>query len=126
MKSSTNKLSIKDFKFGIELEANLDAWSMIDKMKYEPGWTSHDEHCGAEIVSPILRGYKGVMAVRRQIRHMWKWKKEIQFGDCGLHIHIDVQHFNLGQAKRLLLLASRFDQTLFCMMNGSRWKSSRI
>jgi len=111
---SSSKLSIKDFKFGIELEANLDAWTMVDKMKY----------CGAEIVSPILHGYKGVMSVRRQIKHMWKWKKEIKFGDCGLHIHVDIQNFNLGQAKRLVLITSRFDQTLFCMMNGSRWNNN--
>ena len=121
---SSNKLRINDFKFGIELESNLDAWKMVEKMEFEPGWKSHDEHCGSEIVSPILRGYAGILSVRRQIRHMWKWKKEIVFGDCGLHIHIDIQHFNLGQAKRLLLIASRFDQTLFCMMSGPRWNNN--
>lgn len=121
---SSNKISIKNFKFGIELESNLRAYKMVSEMKFEPGWKSHGEHCGSEIVSPILYGYQGVMSVRRQLKHMWKWKEQIMFGDCGLHIHIDIQHFNLGQAKRLVLIASRFDQTLFCMMNGSRWNNN--
>ena len=121
---NSNKLTIKDFKFGVELELNLNSSSMKDSLKFETGWGCHGEHCGAEIVSPILIGWSGLLGVRRQLRHLWKWQKKIKFSDCGLHVHVDIQHFNLGQAKRLILLASRFDQTIFCMMDGPRWTNT--
>lgn len=97
---------------------------MSENMGFEPGWTCHDEHCGSEIVSPILVGYSGIMSVKRQLKHMWTWQKSIEFADCGLHVHVDIQHFTLGNAKRLLLIASRFDQTIYCMMDGPRWNNN--
>jgi len=118
---SLNKLEIKDFKFGIELESNINLYSMRDKLKFQTGWRCHEEHCGSEIVSPILVGWSGLLDVRRQIRSIWSVWNEIKFSDCGLHVHIDIQDFNLGQAKKLILIASRFDQTIFCMMDGTRW-----
>ena len=121
---SSNKLLISGFKFGIELECNIEAWKMAEKMTFEPGWRCHDEHCGAEIVSPVLHGYGGLLSLRRQLRHLWKWRKKITFADCGLHVHVDIQDFNLGQLKRLLTIASRFDQTIFCMLDGCRWNNN--
>lgn len=117
------KLSISNFKFGIELESNTSTWAYKENTAFETGWRIHDEHCGSEIVSPILQGYKGLMSVRRQLRYIWKSRRKIKFGESGLHVHIDIQHFNLGQAKRLVLLASRFDQTIFCLMTGNRWNN---
>jgi hypothetical protein len=124
MKSSNAKLSIRGFKFGVEIESNIDSYGIKKNLKFEPGWRHHNEHCGSEIVSPILYGYKGMMSLRTQLRHLWKWKNKIKFANCGLHVHVDIQNFNLGQAKRLVLLASRFDQTLFCMLDGCRWNNT--
>ena len=120
----SDKILIKDFRFGIELESNLGLQSVNNNLKFESGWTAHGEHCGSEIVSPILHGYVGLMSVRRQLRNLWKWKDKIGFRHCGLHVHIDIQDFNLGQAKRLVLIASRFDETIFCLMHGCRWKNT--
>ena len=117
------KLSVSNFKFGVELESNISTYLLRDNTKFESGWRVHDEHCGSEIVSPILIGYKGLMSVRRQLRNIWRPRNKIKFGDSGLHVHVDIQHFNLGQAKNLILIASRFDQTIYCIMTGSRWSN---
>ncbi len=121
---SSPKININGFKFGIELESNINTNRIKSALKLEEGWRCHYEHCGSEIVSPILYGYKGLMSVRRHLKKLWAWQKSIRFNDCGLHVHVDIQHFNFGQAKRLVLLASRFDQTLFSMMDGTRWNNN--
>ena len=117
------KLSINNFKFGVELESNIPTRSIRKNTKFELDWRVHDEHCGSEIVSPVLKGYKGLMSVRRQLQNLWKKVDKIKFGNCGLHVHVDIQHFNLGQAKNLLLIASRFDQIIYCLMPGERWNN---
>ncbi len=118
------KLNISKFKFGIELESNIDVDNVDETVTFEKGWWVKDEHCGSEIISPPLVGYKGLMSLRNQLRNLWKGRKSISFQDCGLHIHVDIQHFNMGDIKRLMLLANRFDQTIFCMMESTRWRNS--
>ena len=120
----SSKININGFKFGIELETNLDTDNVEDYLDFDDGWHVHDEHCGSEIVSPILTGYKGLMSLRRHLRRIWDWRKAIKFNNCGLHVHVDIQHLTLGQAKRLLTIISEFDQTIFSMMDGTRWKNN--
>lgn len=115
-----NKLMINNFKFGIELESNL---SPYDAQKYtRKGWKLQREHCGSEIISPILEGYKGLLELRRQVKLLSTIPvSRISFERCGLHVHIDIQDFCLGDLKRLLILSTRFNNVIFALMDGNRW-----
>lgn len=120
----SNKLVISNFKFGIELEMEGDYTYFRNKVKLLDGWIVKNEHCGTEVVSPPLTGYVGLLIVRRQLRNIWAKYKKIKFYDAGLHVHVDIQHFNLGQAKRLIIFCNRFDNAIFSLMEGSRWRNN--
>jgi hypothetical protein len=120
-------LSISGFKFGVELESTLQNGSVEKYVRHKQGWKNHQEHCGSEVVSPILSGYAGMLELRRQIKALNKADaytvgkdKLLSFENCGLHVHVDVQDFTLGDAKRLLLIASRFDPIIYMLMDPCR------
>lgn len=115
-------LKISNFKFGVELELEVSCSKIENSNILLPDWIVHFEHCGSEIVSPPLCGYNGLLAVRRQLIKLWDRMHagSIKFYDCGLHVHVDIQHFNLGHAKRMLKLCSRYDNTMFSMMDKCR------
>lgn len=122
----TKTLSVSGFKFGIELESTVHDTQITKYVR--KGWMHHPEHCGSEVVSPILKGYAGMMEMRRQIKALNKvdatslgnHNKLLSFENCGLHVHVDVQDFTLGDAKRLLLIASRFDSVIYLLMDPCR------
>lgn len=118
------KLSVKDFKFGIELELGIDADDLIDDITLYDGWRIHDEHCGSEIVSPPLKGFAGLLIVRRQLKEIWSAYDTINFYDAGLHVHVDIQHYTLKHAKRLLTIGSLFNEVIYAMMDGSRYNNN--
>lgn len=116
-----DKLLIRDFQFGVELESNLSNSKVINSLR--PTWRSHSEHCGSEVVSPKLKGAAGLLELRRQVKALCDIANSVGFRQCGLHVHVDINHFTLGDAKRLLILNSRFDRTIFAIMDGSRYKN---
>lgn len=122
--SFSPKLSVKDFYFGVELELGIEIEDFEDEFgELGEGWRSHDEHCGTEIVSPRMRGYAGLLSVRRVLRDIWDTWDKISFTDAGLHVHVDIQHFTLKHAKRLLTIASLYDEAIFAMMDGARYNN---
>lgn len=123
MSYSPNKLSISEFKFGIELELNEDSDDCECLIRLLDGWIMFEEHCGTEIISPPLVGYKGLMAVRKQIQIIHKEYTTVGVEDAGLHIHVDIQHFLLGQAKKLLHIANNFNDVMFAIADGSRYNN---
>jgi hypothetical protein len=120
---SSRNLHISSFKFGVEIELGLDEDEFENDVELPDGWISHDEHCGVEVVSPPLMGRKGLLSVRECIRRIWEQYDEISFDDCGLHVHVDIQHFRLGHAKRLLKLGSRFDEVIYSIMDAARYNN---
>jgi putative amidoligase enzyme len=126
--NSLRKLDISGFRFGIELELNLNTRNVDKHMKLDKDWWCHEEHCGTEIVSPRLRGYSGLMSVRRQLRYVHDYAEKrglsnIGMDNAGLHVHVDIQDFTLGNAKRLLKLARRFNDIMFAIMDGNRFNN---
>lgn len=123
-----SSLSITEFRFGIELESTLHNTRIGKYVRTGQGWTHHAEHCGSEIVSPPLKGHAGLLELRRQIMALSKIEtdvigsksRELSFLNCGLHVHVDVQDYTLGDAKRLLLVASRFDSVIYALMDPCR------
>lgn len=121
---SSPKLLITNRQFGIELESNIELDDFPTETLIE-GWNVKDEHCGSEIVSPILRGYTGLMAIRTQLGLLHETLVDsgdniVGFEDCGLHVHVDIQNFVVGDLKRLLALASKFDDVIFSLMPERR------
>lgn len=123
MPSSRKNLVIAQFQFGVEIELNIDSDKFSDNVTLPAEWISHDEHCGVEVVSPPLSGRRGLLAVRECIRNIWSVYDEIDFEDCGLHVHVDIQHFKLGHAKRLLKLGSRFNEVIYSIMDPARYNN---
>lgn len=123
MPSSHKHLSISGFKFGVEIELGIYGDVFHDEVELPDGWTSHDEHCGVEVVSPPLMGRKGLLSVRECLRRIWNAFDTIEFNDCGFHVHIDIQHFTLRNAKRLLKLGSRFDEVIYSIMDPARYQN---
>lgn len=119
--SYSPKLSVRNFKFGVELELGIPYEDVEDDILLYDGWIVHDEHCGSEIVSPILEGYNGLLILRRQLKEIWDGYTSINFYDAGLHVHVDIQHLTLKHAKRLLTIGSIFDEAIFAIMDGSRY-----
>jgi hypothetical protein len=116
-------------QFGIELESNLvvpgrfnkDDDVEFDKDLVLPKWLLKGEHCGSELVSPILTGWRGIREVKRQLELIWSAYDEIGFWECGLHIHVDLaRNYNLGMLKRLLVLLYRFEPLILEMMPPTR------
>ena len=116
------KLSIHQLQFGVEIESNLSIHD-IEQISWDDGWTYHYEHCGVELVSPILKGAKGFLNLRKQLKKLWKGRKFIGFKNCGLHVHVDISHFSLQNAKRLVALASTYDKVIFSLMEPCRSKN---
>ena len=113
-----SSISISNFKFGIELEANVSETYMGQVAR--KGWIHHYEHCGAELKSPPLVGYAGLLEVRRQIKNIWSNASKIYFSECGLHVHVDIQDFTLLNLKRLMVLMSKNDDVMFSIMDSTR------
>jgi|SRR5690606_18370179 len=121
-------LSIAGFRFGVELESTIHNLHIGKYVRTSQGWTHHGEHCGSEIVSPPLVGHAGLLELRRQINALSKIdtnilgnkERNLSFLNCGFHVHVDVQDFTLGDAKRLLLIASRFDPVIYSLMDPCR------
>lgn len=116
-------------QFGIELESNLvmpskynsDLEPSFDKNLVRPNWGLKSEHCGSELVSPILTGWRGIHEVKRQLEAIWSAHDEITFWECGLHVHVDLrQRYSLGMLKRLLVLLYRFEPLILEMMPPQR------
>lgn len=121
---SSRKFPLTNTQFGIELESNLSLDEFPEDDLLE-GWAVKDEHCGSEIVSPILKGYKGLMSIRRQLKALYAAIEDdgseiVEFDDCGLHVHVDIQNYTVGDIKRLLAMASKFDGVLFALMPARR------
>lgn len=121
---SSRKLSISKFRFGIELELGIDFDKLNDRVELPDGWNSHEEHCGSEIVSPILVGRNGIFQIRECLRSIWDAFKSIVFDDCGMHVHVDIQDFTLGNIKNLLRLGTRFDEIIYSIMDPSRYENT--
>jgi hypothetical protein len=117
---SIDAFSIKGFKFGIELEHNIQTEAFMQKVKLKRGWTIKYEHCGTEVTSPILQGYKGILELRDCLRRMWRPYEQIALLNCGLHVHVDISTFDLRQLKRLALLNSHFSDVIFDIMSPVR------
>lgn len=122
MPFSRDKLYIDNFRFGIELELgeNFDE-NLVELLD---GWNSHEEHCGTEIVSPVLVGHRGIFQVRECLRRIWERHQSIEFEDCGMHVHVDIQDFTLGNIKNLLRIGSRFDEVIFSIMDPARYDNN--
>lgn len=120
---SSRNLVISQFKFGVEIELDIESTDFDDDVELPDGWISHDEHCGVEVVSPPLVGRKGLLSVRECVRNIWSAYDVIGFDDCGLHVHVDIQHFKLGHAKRLLKLGSRFNEVIYSIMDPARYNN---
>jgi len=124
----SSKCPSKDFTFGVELEYNLYDEGPREKLRPSlgRGWVVKPEHCGTEIVSPILRGSRGILECRRNIISILASLysagfKEVGMNDCGLHVHVGIDNtFTLGNLKRLLILVTRFENAIFHIMAERR------
>ncbi len=122
--ASSRKFLITNAQFGIELESNLELDEFPEEALLD-GWDVKDEHCGSEMISPILYGYKGLLAIRRQLKAICATLSDegddvVEFDDCGLHVHVDIQNYTVGDIKRLLAMASKFDEVIFGLMPARR------
>jgi hypothetical protein len=116
---SQDRLAIGGCQFGIELE--LGEGFDDEDITLPKGWKSHGEHCGIEVVSPVLVGRRGIFQVREVLRRIWEAHESIEFDDCGMHVHIDIQDFTLGNIKNLLRMGVRFDEVIFSLMDPARY-----
>lgn len=120
---SSKLSSLTNTNFGVEIEIGED---YDEDWEYErpdwllPDWSIKEEHCGTELISPVLSGYEGLIIVRAQMKKLYESFDIMSFDDCGLHVHVDIQNFTLGNLKKLLLIGSRFDDVIFSLMRPER------
>lgn len=79
----------------------------------------YDNSCGAEAVSPILSGSNDFAEIREVITAIHDNGGRVN-RKCGLHVHHDISDFETKEAKRLLSLYLRFEETLDSMVPNSR------
>ena len=121
-------------RFGIEIEisgGDYDAMQ-IEIREYNESvssnqrWVFKYEHCGREIVSPILKGKAGFTALKTICEIVTRHNGRVD-SNCGLHVHLDITEWgNAGRttlvenAKRFTKLYAKYEDGIDSIMPRSR------
>lgn len=126
---------------GFEIETNLDVNDMLPYLEdvirakgkhplttmeeKNNKWNLKNEHCGSEITSPVLNSteedfdhIKDVIETLR--RRVCRTEHNIIDRQCGLHVHIGLNDFNLVHLRNLYLIVYHFEDVLFSLQPESR------
>jgi len=121
-------------KFGVEIELSSGDFSAMQTeiSQYNQGvandqrWTFKYEHCGREIVSPILQGKKGLEALETIMKIVKRNNGRVSTS-CGLHVHLDITEWGqqgtetlIENAKRFTKLYAKYEDGIDSIMPESR------
>jgi hypothetical protein len=121
----------EDLTFGVEIEirgkdvkGNHVSYGDVENVLGQrfSKWMVESEHCGWEIVSPILKGDDGV-------DELWRLVNALKDGgftvdsSCGLHVHIGVEGFHPDKVKAILGAYAAHEERFDELMHVERHQS---
>lgn len=103
--------------FGVEIEISGGNFSQMreeirqfnSRQAQCQRWDFKSEHCGKEIVSPILSGKKGFKALETVLEILNRNGATVD-RRCGLHVHLDIRAWNRLRSDVLIENARRFQK----------------
>ena len=78
-----------------------------------------DSSCGYELVSPPLKGRDGLNQLKKACEALEEAGAKVD-RKCGLHVHHDVNNYNLDQIKRIFALYIKLEETIDTLVPESR------
>lgn len=124
-------------QFGVEIEFIADAHQLsqviikaralglaIEQEGYNHSTRNHwkiitDASCGWELVSPILKGRKGLEDLEKACQALNAANVQVN-KSCGLHVHHDTNGMNVNQLKNIFILYAKLERTFDSLVPLSR------
>ncbi|MGA7827879.1 MAG: amidoligase family protein, partial [Geobacteraceae bacterium] len=104
---------LKDY--GVRFGADKDSWHLEED-------SSIVHRGGVELVSPIIRGFEGLMEVYRFIQMLGQIHRVQIDESCGFHVHhgVDPVRYNCVHLKELVRIVYPMEDYLYLLIDGNR------
>lgn len=125
--------------FGVEIEFTRASREEVARLMNEKGVRACVEHynhstrgywkvitdssCGYELVSPILKGRDGLEQLRKACEALKEVGAKVN-RKCGLHVHHDINDFDLKDIKNLFATYIKFEKVIDTFVPESRRKNN--
>ncbi|MDY0040121.1 MAG: amidoligase family protein [Desulforhabdus sp.] len=104
---------LKDY--GLRLGTNKDIWHLEED-------SSIVHRGGVELISPILRGFEGLIEAYRFFQMLGQIRGTQIDQSCGFHVHhgVDQKHYDCAHLKELVRIVYPMEDYLYLLIDGDR------
>lgn len=124
----THSVSISDMKSILQEAVQLyDPKREVSNKESLRFWTIKEEYCGMEITTPILELSNESLDKIKNILGFISQKctgHNIINYNCGVHVHVDINEFTVGQVRCLCKVFNLYEKALFKIQPNSRTNNS--
>jgi hypothetical protein len=101
--------------YGVRLGADRDSWHLEED-------SSIVHRGGVELVSPILRGFEGLVEAYRFFQLLGQIHRAQIDESCGFHVHhgVDAEHYKCTHLKELVRIVYPMEDYLYLLISGGR------